>query len=492
MSSYILAIDQGTTSTRAFLIDATMRVVAVAQQEFQQFFPKPGWVEHDAEEIWASVLQTIGAVLKKSGVDPKKIAGIGVTNQRETTVVWDRATHTPIHRAIVWQCRRTAAACEQLRNAGFAAAIHAKTGLVLDAYFSATKIAWILDHVPNARLQAENGILAAGTIDSFLAWRLTNGRAHVTDVSNASRTMLMDLVRCAWDETLCEQFRVPMKILPRIVDSSAVVGATKNVPGLPDGIPIAGLIGDQQAALCGQACFSIGQAKCTYGTGSFIMMHTGERPIFSTRGLLTTVAWRRENRTVYALEGASFIAGAAVQWLRDGLGIITSSSEIEALAARAASTDGVMFVPALAGLGAPHWRPEARGIITGLTRGSTAAHLARATLEGIALQQCDLLQTMHEESGVTMRELRVDGGACANNLLMQMQADFLDAPIIRPQQIETTVLGAAFMAGLAVGVWSSEKEISAHWQEEHRFAPAMSVADREAKLAAWRAAVAKA
>lgn len=491
MSRYILAIDQGTTSSRAFVIDQELRVRASAQLEFPQCFPQPGWVEHDPEAIWSSVLQTIQRAVPQSGIDPQQIAGIGITNQRETTVVWDRASGRPIHPAIVWQCRRTAPLCEALRRAGHEVIVRERSGLVLDPYFSGTKIAWLLEQVPGARAAATAGKLAFGTIDSFLTWRLSGGAAHVTDVSNASRTLLMNLRSCQWDAQLCDLLQIPAALLPTIVDSSAVVAHTCGVPCLPDGIPIAGIAGDQQAALFGQACFAAGQAKCTYGTGSFLLMHTGSQPIHSQRGLLTTVAWRYGGQTSYALEGASFIAGAAVQWLRDGLGIIQQAAEIEALAQQVASSDGVVFVPALAGLGAPHWRPEARGIISGLTRGTTAAHLARATLDGIAFQQCDLLQAMSAESGIPLAELRVDGGAAANNLLMQIQADLLGVKIVRPRQLETTVLGAAFLAGLATGVWQSTAEISAHWQEDRVFEPQMDAGVRQAMLAQWQAAIAK-
>ncbi len=492
MSRYVLAIDQGTTSSRAVLVGEDLRIVGVAQQEFTQHFPQPGWVEHDAEEIWSSVVKTINAVLAETKIDPQAVTAIGITNQRETTLLWDRKSGAPLHRAIVWQCRRTAERCEALKAEGHEARVRQKTGLTLDPYFSGTKIQWLIDHVAGARAKAADGALACGTIDTFLIWRLTAGAAHVTDVTNASRTLLMNLETCEWDEELRLLMHVPSTILPRIVDSSGIVGHTRGVPGLPDGIPIAGIAGDQQAALFGQACFAPGQAKCTYGTGSFLLMNTGDRVIHSQQGLLTTVAWRRAHHTVYALEGSSFIAGAAVQWLRDGLGVIEHAADIEALAREVESSDGVIVVPAFVGLGAPHWRPDARGLITGLTRGTTKAHLARAVLDGIAFQQCELLIAMMDESGIPLTELRVDGGAAKNDLLMQIQADLLGLTVIRPQQTETTVLGAAFLAGLAIGLWESESAIAAHWAEDRRFTPVMSAQVRAQRLANWRAAVAKA
>lgn len=492
MHRYILAIDQGTTSSRAVLVDESMQIAGVAQQEFTQYFPQPGWVEHDPEEIWNSVVKTINAVLAQSKAQAAEIVGIGITNQRETTIVWDRTTGAPIHRAIMWQCRRTTPLCESLKAAGHASSVREKTGLVLDPYFSGTKITWILENVEGARAKAADGSLVFGTIDSFLTWRLTGGVAHVTDVSNASRTLLMNIATCEWDESLRTLFHVPGSMLPRIVSSSEVVGYTRGVAGLPDGIPIAGLAGDQQSALFGQACFAPGQAKCTYGTGSFLLMNTGDRPIHSTRGLLTTVGWRRNGTTIYALEGSSFIAGAVVQWLRDGLGLIEQASDIETLARTVDSSDGVVFVPAFAGLGAPHWRPEARGLLTGLTRGTTAAHLARAALDGIALQQCDVLTTMTEDSGIPLTELRVDGGAATNNLLMQIQADLLGLTVIRPRHTETTVMGAAFLAGLAIGLWESETAIAQYWQEDRRFTSDITADQRAVTRQRWQTALHKA
>ncbi|MBI4239331.1 MAG: glycerol kinase GlpK [Deltaproteobacteria bacterium] len=492
MSSYILAIDQGTTSSRAFLIDRDFRCVGMAQQEFPQYYPQPGWVEHDPEAIWDSVVQVVTRALADAQIDPQAIAGIGLTNQRETTIVWDRETGTPIHPAIVWQDRRTARHCEQLQQAGKESLVQQKSGLVLDPYFSGTKLAWLLEHVPGARRRAHVGELAFGTIDTFLAWRLTGGQSHVTDVSNASRTLCMNLATCAWDAELLDLLQIEPQLLPQIVDSSAVVGITKGLDCLPDGIPLAGIAGDQQAALFGQACFRPGDAKCTYGTGSFLLMNTGERPVHSSRHLLTTVAWRLRGRTTYALEGSSFIAGAAVQWLRDGLGVIRNAADIEPLAASTPDSGGVIFVPALTGLGAPHWRADARGIITGLTRGTNAAHLARATLEGIAFQQCDLLHAMQDDAAIPLQTLKVDGGAAANNLLMQLQADLLGVEIVRPRHLETTVLGAACLAGLATHVWPSTDDIVQQWQEERRFTPTLSATERETRLATWRIAVAKA
>ncbi|MBI4366779.1 MAG: glycerol kinase GlpK [Deltaproteobacteria bacterium] len=492
MARYILAIDQGTTSSRAIVIDADLRVLGTAQAEFPQQYPQPGWVEHDPEAIWRSVTRVIAAAIRAARIDPKSIAGIGITNQRETTILWDRETGVSVHNAIVWQDRRTAERCETLRREGKEPLVTERSGLVLDPYFSGTKIAWLLDHVPNARKRAAKGELAFGTIDTFLAWRLTGGTAHVTDVSNAARTLCLNLASCAWDDALCELLCVEPSLLPRVVSSSEIVGATRGLDVLPDGIPIAGMAGDQQAALFGQACFAPGEAKCTYGTGSFLLMNTGERPIRSRRRLLSTVAWRLNGRTTYALEGSCFIAGAAVQWLRDGLKLIASAREIEALAASVPDSGGVTFVPALAGLGAPHWRAEARGLIGGITRGTTAAHLARATLEGIALQQCDLLHAMREESGIPLKTLKVDGGAAANNLLMQIQADLLGIDLIRPQQLETTVIGAACLAGLATDVWKSPEDIRQHWQEDRRFVPRLDDAARRQRLIQWQSAVAKA
>ncbi len=465
----ILAIDQGTTGTTALLIDGSLAIVGKVNREFPQIYPKPGWVEHDPEAIWASTIESVQAVLAESGIDASKIAAIGITNQRETTVVWDRATNAPIHNAIVWQCRRTADRCAALRDAGHADSIRAKTGLVVDAYFSGTKAAWILDHVDGARDRAEAGELAFGTIDTFLVWRLTGGAAHVTDPSNASRTMLYNIENRAWDSALCDLLGVPESMLPRVGKSAEVYGHTVGFPGLPDGIPVAGMAGDQQSALFGQMCTDPGMAKCTYGTGAFLLMNTGAERIASEHGLLTTVGWEVGDEYTYALEGSVFIAGAAVQWLRDGLKIVDSAPAIEALAASVPDSGGVTFVPALAGLGAPHWREDARGIIAGITRGTTDAHLARATLDGVAMSCAELLQAMENDLGKKLSELRVDGGACANNLLMQIQADLLGTTVVRPKVIETTALGAAILAGLGAGLFDDLADARATWAEERRF-----------------------
>jgi len=486
---YILALDQGTTSSRAIVFDRQGAIVAVAQQEFRQIFPRPGWVEHDANEIWATQSQVATAALAKAQLTAGDIAAIGITNQRETTVVWDRATGKPICHAIVWQDRRTAGACDRLKKAGKAALIRRKTGLVVDAYFSGTKLQWILQNIPGAKARAARGELAFGTVDAWLVWNLTGGRVHVTDVSNASRTMLFNLKTCDWDDDLLTLFGIPRSILPSVRGSSEVYGETHL---LGAAIPIAGIAGDQQAALFGQVCTKPGMVKNTYGTGCFMLMNTGPQPIVSKNNLLTTVAWRINGRTEYALEGSIFIAGAVVQWLRDGLGIIKSSDEVEALAAQVPDTGGAYLVPAFAGLGAPHWDQYARGLVAGLTRGTTAAHLARAALEGIAYQVHDVLHAMQSDSGIKLRELRVDGGACANNLLMQFQADLLGVPVVRPKIAETTALGAAYLAGLAVGYWKDQTEIAVQWQADRRFGPAMKPAARKKLLAGWNKALVRA
>ncbi len=486
---HILALDQGTTSSRAIVFDHQGAIIAVAQQEFRQLFPQPGWVEHDANEIWASQSGVAADALQKAGLSSTDIAAIGITNQRETTVVWDRKTGQPICNAIVWQDRRTAGACDRLRRAGHAPMIRRKTGLVLDAYFSATKLQWILQKIPGAKARARRGELAFGTIDSWLVWNLTGGRVHVTDVSNASRTMLCNLKTCDWDDDLLKLFGIPRSLLPTVRDSSEVYGDCTLWGGA---IPIAGIAGDQQAALFGQACTKPGMVKNTYGTGCFMLMQTGPKPIASKNNLLTTVAWRIGGRTDYALEGSIFIAGAVVQWLRDGLGLIKTSAEVEALAASVADNGGVYLVPAFAGLGAPHWDQYARGLLAGVTRGTTSAHLARAALEGIAYQVHDVLHAMQSDSGITLKELRVDGGACANNLLMQFQADLLGVPVVRPRVSETTALGAASLAGLAVGFWKNTAEIAAQWQADRHFVPAMKSAPRQKLLASWNKALGRA
>ncbi len=486
--NHILALDQGTTSSRAILFDHAGAVVAVAQKEFPQIFPKPGWVEHDPAAIWSSQWEVAQGVLAKAGITAKEVAAIGITNQRETTLVWDRKTGRPIHNAIVWQDRRTAPMCDALKRRGLAKKIRQKTGLVVDAYFSATKLAWLLQHVPGAKAKARRGELAFGTVDTWLVWNLTGGRVHVTDPSNASRTMLYNLRTGDWDDELLKLFGIPRSLLPEVRSSSEIYGEAilDSVP-----VPIAGIAGDQQAALFGQVCHAPGLVKNTYGTGCFMLMHTGAKPIPSKNNLLTTVAWRIGGKTEFALEGSVFIAGAAVQWLRDGLGIIKSSSEVESLAASVPDNGGVYLVPAFAGLGAPHWDQYARGILAGLTRGSTAGHVARAALEGIAYQVGDVLDAMQRDAGIKLKELRVDGGACANNLLMQFQADLLGVPVVRPKVAETTALGAAYLAGLAVGFWKDRKEIAKQRQADRQFRPTMKPTQRKQLVAGWEKALAR-
>jgi glycerol kinase len=489
---HILAIDQGTTGTTALVVETeNMRTVGRVTTEFPQHFPKPGWVSHDVREIRSSIEASVGGALKAAGVRAEDLAALGITNQRETTVVWDRATREAIDLAIVWQCRRTADVCDQLKqDARTVARVREKTGLVIDAYFSATKIAWLLDHVGGARARAERGELAFGTIDCWLVNVLTGGAVHATDVTNASRTLLMNLARGEWDPELCGVFRVPPQVLPAIVGSAEIVGRTAGAGFLPDGIPIAGIAGDQQAALFGQACFAEGDAKCTYGTGAFALMNIGDRPTLSEHGLVTTAAWRIAGKTTYALEGSAFIAGAAVQWLRDGLGLIETAKDIEDLARTVPSSDGVVFVPALAGLGAPHWDQDARGTITGLTRGTTAAHLARATLEGIAFEVRDLLDAMAKDAKRPLRRLRVDGGAAANELLMQFQADVADVTVERPADVESTGRGAAMLAGIGAGLFGMAE--AARMSEAARtYAPTMSADGRAAHLRRWEEALAR-
>ena len=486
---YLLALDQGTTSSRALLFNPDGAVVAVAQKEFPQLFPKPGWVEHDPDAIWSSQFEVAREVLHRAGIHAGQLAGIGITNQRETTLLWDRRTGRPVAPAIVWQDRRTTPQCEALRKAGHERLFRRRTGLVLDAYFSGTKLAWLLRHVPGARARARRGELAFGTVDSWLVWNLTGGRVHVTDVTNASRTLLFNLRTGDWDDELLGLLDIPRSVLPAIRSSSEIYGEAV-IDSVP--VPIAGIAGDQQAALFGQACHRPGLVKNTYGTGCFLLMHTGDRPVPSRNNLLTTVAWRIGNRTEYALEGSVFIAGAAVQWLRDGLGLIRSSGEVEALAASVPDTGGVYLVPAFAGLGAPHWDPHARGLITGLTRGTTAGHIARATLEGIAYQVRDVLSAMERDAGIRLRELRVDGGASVNNLLMQFQSDLLGVPVVRPRITETTALGAAYLAGLAVGYWPDRQTLARQWQEERRFRPVLKPARRKALVAGWDQALRRA
>jgi len=490
MGDLILAIDQGTTGSTALLIDSSVRVLASVNHEFPNHYPQPGHVEHDVHEIWESVAKAVKDALAKAEVSADRIAAIGITNQRETSLFWDRATGQPIHRALVWQDRRTADMCGVLKDAGHEALFKERTGLVLDPYFSGTKARWLLDHVSGARSAAQRGELAFGTIDTWVAHKLCG--AHVTDPSNASRTLLFDLHDLAWNPALLDILDIPASVLPEVADSSQVYGHTKDVGFLPDGIPVAGLIGDQQGALFGQACFTEGMAKCTYGTGAFILMNTGGAPRTSDHGLLTTVGWRVGGETTYALEGSAFIAGAAVQWLRDGLGILSNAAEIETLAASVPDSGGVTFVPALAGLGAPHWRPDARGILTGITGGTTRAHIARATLDGIALQIDEILRAMEADLGGTLAEVRVDGGAARNNLLMQRQADLLGVPCIRPAVLETTGLGSGLLAGIAVGLWSGADDVTSAWRQERRFDPAGDKAEIASTRQRWSSTVAKA
>jgi glycerol kinase len=487
---YVLALDQGTTSSRAIVFGEDGAVRSVAQAEFRQIFPQPGWVEHDPLEIWASQHAVALEAIERAGLDASRLEGLGITNQRETTVIWERATGRPIYNAIVWQDRRTAARCDELKREKRTDLVRERTGLVLDPYFSATKVEWILDHVPDARARAEAGELAFGTIDSWLAWNLSGGRLHVTDPTNASRTMLYDIAAGEWDDELLSIFRVPRELLPDVRPSSGVFGhSAREVLGAP--VAIAGIAGDQQAALFGQAAVKPGMAKNTYGTGSFILLHTGTTRIASAQGLVTTAAAQVAGRE-YALEGSVFVAGAVVQWLRDGLGIIKSSAEVEALAASAKDAGGVFLVPAFAGLGAPHWDAFARGAVLGLTRGTSAAHLARAALESIAFQSAEVLVAMERDAGMTLTELRVDGGASANNLLMQFQADLLGVPVVRPQTVETTALGAAYLAGLATGVWKDVPEIAAHWRRSRVFEPQMPRDVAAERIANWLRAVERA
>ena len=491
MAQYIMALDAGTTSNRCILFDQEGRVRAAAQKEFPQIFPKPGWVEHDAREIWATQLGVAVEAMGKIGATAADIAAIGITNQRETTVVWDRATGEPMYNAIVWQCRRTSAYCDELKARGYAEAIRRKTGLVVDAYFSGPKIRWILDNVPGARRRAEAGELLFGTVETWLIWLLTGGRVHVTDYSNASRTMLFNINTLDWDEELLDLMDIPRSMLPTPVPSSQVYGETD--PGFfGRSIPIAGAAGDQQAALFGQACFTPGQAKNTYGTGCFLLMNTGDKPVFSSSGLVTTVAWSLGNRVSYALEGSIFVAGAAIQWLRDEMRLIDSAADSEYHAGKVADTAGCYVVPAFTGLGAPYWDQYARGAIVGLTRGVNKNHIIRATLESIAYQVSDVLEAMRADSGIALTSLKVDGGASSNNVLMQLQADILQVTVHRPVCVETTALGAAYLAGLAVGYWSSQEEIARNWAVDRTFLPAITTQERDKKLQGWKRAVTRA
>ena len=488
---HVIAIDQGTTGSTVLVLDEQLQLRGRGYREFRQIYPQPGWVEHDPEDIWSSVTAALGQAL--TGIDPGSIAAIGITNQRETAVLWDRKTGTPVHNAIVWQDRRTADRCAELKASGKEERVKQLTGLTLDPYFSGTKIHWMLNNVDGLAARARAGEIAFGTVDSYLVNRLTGGAVHATDVTNASRTLLLDLHTLAWSDELLETMSVPRAVLPEVVASSGPIGQTRGVSGLPDGIPIAGIAGDQQSALFGQACFAPGDAKCTYGTGAFILMNTGDKAVASKSGLLTTVAWKLATGELrYALEGSAFIAGAAVQWLRDGLQFFSSAKEIEGLAASVPDSAGVIVVPAFAGLGAPHWRPEGRGAIMGLTRGTTRAHIARATLEGIALQNVDILRAMERDSGRALTVLKVDGGASANDLLMQFQSDVLGVEISRPELVETTALGAAFLAGLGTGVWKDQAEVTKTWREQKRFKPTSDRAAVAEHLKRWDAAVAKA
>ncbi|KAF0812455.1 Glycerol kinase [Andreprevotia sp. IGB-42] len=489
MGKYILAIDQGTTSTRAMVFDHAGLVVAQAQREFTQHFPQPGWVEHDAGEIFTSVLLTITEALQRGRIRAADLAGIGIANQRETTVVWDKATGQPIHNAIVWQSRQTLPICRQLEADGHAALIHARTGLLIDAYFSATKLKWLLDEVPGAHERATRGELLFGTIDSWLVWKLTGGRVHITDYSNASRTMLFNIHTLQWDNDLLRLLDIPAAMLPQVRNSSEVYGDVLPEYLFGHAVPIAAVAGDQQAALFGQGCFAPGLAKNTYGTGCFMLMNTGKSAVDSAHGLLTTIAWGIDGEVEYALEGSVFVAGSAIQWLRDELGIITRASETAALAHGVASTDGVYLVPAFVGLGAPYWRSDVRGALFGLTRGTGKAQLVRAALESMAYQTRDVLAAMQADSGIALKELRADGGAIANDFLAQFQCDQLGVPLLRPRVTETTALGAAYLAGLAVGFWGGREELQQQWQLERCFEPAMAEDVREALYAGWQRAV---
>jgi len=485
---YILSLDQGTTSSRAILFDNQGAIAAVAQKEFHQIYPQPGWVEHDPMEIWSTQASVAAEVIIKAGLDGGRIAAIGITNQRETTIVWDRESGKPVHNAIVWQDRRTSATCDQLKQQGYGPLVQEKTGLVIDAYFSGTKIKWILDNVPGAREKANKGQLAFGTVDTWLIWNFSKGKLHVTDVTNASRTMLYNIHTLQWDHELLQLLDIPASMLPEVKSSSEVYGHSEATL-TPFRIPIAGIAGDQQAALFGQMCIAPGMVKNTYGTGCFMVLNTGTKAIPSRNNLLTTIAWQINGETTYALEGGIFIGGAVVQWLRDGLGIIRHSADVEKLATSVDSSDGVYLVPAFAGLGAPYWNQYARGTMVGMTRGTTAAHIARAALESIALQTLDVLHAMEADAGMSIQELRVDGGATANNHLMQFQADILGAKVVRPHITETTALGAAYLAGLAVGFWDSIATISSQWQVDKTFSPAMDADKRNNLTKGWKRAV---
>lgn len=485
MDKFILAIDQGTTSSRAIIFDKDTNIVASSQKEFTQLFPKSGWVEHDANEIWLSVMYVIMDVITKSGIKPEQISGIGITNQRETTVVWDRKTGVPIHNAIVWQSRQSAQICDELKEKGLEEIIHMKTGLIVDPYFSGTKVKWILDHVEGARQKAENGELLFGTIDSWLVWKLSGEKCHVTDYSNASRTLLFNIYDLKWDEELLEIFQVPKSMLPEVKPSSYIYGHTVPYHFFGQEIPIAGIAGDQQAALFGQACFEPGMAKNTYGTGCFMLMNTGDKAIESKHGLLTTIAWGMDGKVEYALEGSIFVAGSAIQWLRDGMEMFHTAAESEEIAGQVEDSDGVYVVPAFVGLGAPYWDDKARGAVFGLTRGTTKAHFVRATLDSLAYQTKDIIIAMSKDSGIDLKRLKVDGGAVRNNILMQFQSDILDVPVERPVVNETTALGAAYLAGLAVGYWTNKKEVSDNYKVDKVFESTMHSDKREKLYKGW-------
>lgn len=491
MEKFILALDQGTTSSRAIIFDRKGTIRSIAQKEFNQIFPKPGWVEHDPMEIWSSQVGVAAEAMSKLGIDGSNLAGIGITNQRETTIVWDKRTGEPVYNAIVWQDRRTSEFCDELKAKGLDVVIRKKTGLVIDAYFSGTKVKWILDNVKGARKLADEGHLAFGTVDSWLVWKFTAGKTHITDVSNASRTMLFNIHSLEWDKELLETLSIPSSMLPRVGSSSEIFDYTS--PSVfATKVPISGIAGDQQAALFGQMCVNDGMVKSTYGTGCFILANTGSKPFESKNQMLTTIAWKIGNTTTYALEGSVFVAGAVVQWLRDGLGIINSSAEIETLASQVYDSGDVFFVPSFTGLGAPHWDQYARGTIVGMTRGTTKAHIARAALEAIGFQTAEVITAMERDSGIAISEIRVDGGASANNLLMQFQSNILNKPVIRPQIVETTALGAAYLAGLATGFWSDIEEIKQQWHPEHRFDPIMQMAEVERLTKRWSEAIERA
>ncbi|MGI1806333.1 glycerol kinase GlpK [Exiguobacterium sp. TDN 0502] len=489
MENYILSLDQGTTSTRAILFNRAGEIVQSAQQEFTQYFPKPGWVEHNANEIWGSVLAVVATCLTEADVKPSQIAGIGITNQRETAVVWEKETGKPIHNAVVWQSRQTAEICEDLRKAGHAELFREKTGLLIDAYFSGTKVKWILDHVEGARERAERGELLFGTIDTWLIWKLSGGKAHVTDYSNASRTLMYNIHELKWDDELLDILDVPKAMLPEVRPSSEVYAETAGYHFFGEAVPIAGAAGDQQAALFGQACFDTGMAKNTYGTGCFMLMNTGEEAVKSDNGLLTTIAWGVDGKVEYALEGSIFVAGSAIQWLRDGLRLIDDAKESEGYATRVTSSDGVYVVPAFVGLGTPYWDSDVRGAVFGLTRGTEKEHFIRATLESLAYQTRDVLSAMEQDSGIEMKTLRVDGGAVKNDFLMQFQGDIIGAPVERPEINETTALGAAYLAGLAVGFFENREQIATQWKKERRFEPIMAKEETDALYGGWQKAV---